>query len=81
MKNAQVFIDYCVKHGNYCAILMCPMRMNWREKPDFVEFANKHGIMANYNITTKPAHLALWPLPSDELKEITDYLKSFDFCL
>jgi radical SAM protein with 4Fe4S-binding SPASM domain len=61
------------------SLAITPMRLNWKEIPDFVKFANKESLQVFFNIMVQPNKLALWTLKSDELKEIKKYLDSFTF--
>ena len=51
-----------------------PMRNNWFEMVDFLDFANKHNANLWYNTIRYPEEYAIWNLPSSELKLIYDGL-------
>ena len=52
-----------------------PMRNNWFEMVDFLDFTNKHNTNLWYNTIRYPEEYAIWNLPSDELKNIYDGLQ------
>ena len=52
------------------------MRVNWKEIPDLISFCNSMNAFIFLNTVYFPSNLALWNLPSQELKEIHVYLKS-----
>lgn len=79
LKNIDRFKEYTQKHNTSLGFLVCPLKYNWKELPDFVGFANKHGASLSYHVVFKPAEHALWSFSSIELQEIVSYLKSFQF--
>jgi radical SAM protein with 4Fe4S-binding SPASM domain len=79
MGNFQYFYDYCKAKGSSICILTNPMRNNWREMPDFIEFCNDHNIPVWFNTIQKPKELALWTLNHNELKNIYQVLSEFSF--
>jgi MoaA/NifB/PqqE/SkfB family radical SAM enzyme len=60
-------------------LLVNPMRMNWKELPEFVEFCSKRGFALGFNTVWRPKSLALWTLPSAELHRIIADLKAVKF--
>lgn len=56
-----------------------PMRNNWQEMPEFIEFCNQHDVHIWFNTIEKPAHLALWSLPSKDLQQIYQQLSDYPF--
>jgi MoaA/NifB/PqqE/SkfB family radical SAM enzyme len=79
MANIEIFSDYTKKHNTSLGFLVCPLRENWKELPEFVPFANKYNAMVSYHVVFKPAQHALWSLSDDKLDEIAKYLDSFKF--
>lgn len=75
MKNFEIFRDYCHTNNRNLSVMVNPMRNNWFEMIDFLEFCTKHGCSLWYNTILYPKHLALWNLPVEELKNIHDTLK------
>jgi MoaA/NifB/PqqE/SkfB family radical SAM enzyme len=70
MTNFKIFHKYSVDGDRDLAIMVNPMRNNWEEMVDFLEFADNHNANLWYNTIRYPAHLALWNLKSDQLKQI-----------
>lgn len=79
LKNIEIFSRYTQEHNTSLGFLICPLKENWKELPNFVEFANKRGATLSYHVVFKPAEHALWSLSSVELEKISNYLKSFHF--
>ncbi|MCB9204935.1 MAG: radical SAM protein [Flavobacteriales bacterium] len=76
MENLDYFISYCKQNSRTLCIMINPMRQNWWEMPDFVNFCNEKNIHLWFNTIMKPADQALWSLPASRLKEILDTLAS-----
>jgi radical SAM protein with 4Fe4S-binding SPASM domain len=74
MKNFQIFKKYCHDNDRMLSVMINPMRNNWWEMPDFVNFCNTNRVYLWYNTIHHPNHLALWNLPKDELKTIYESL-------
>lgn len=79
LKNIDRFKEYTQKHNTSLGFLVCPLKYNWKELPDFVGFANKHGASLSYHVVFKPAEHALWSFSSVELEKILKHLNSFQF--
>ena len=78
MENILFYRKYCEEKTTSLCILVCPLRQNWRELPDFIRFADKLGVRVNFHVVFKPYHHALWSLPHGKLYEIYEYLSGFD---
>ena len=74
MENLDYFISYCKENSRTLCIMINPMRQNWWEMPEFVNFCNERNIHLWFNTIMKPADQALWSLPASRLKEIKDSL-------
>ena len=74
MENIKYFIAYGKKRDLPVYVAVCPMRMNWKELPEIINFCNKYYIPVGLNRVWKPFEHALWNLPAQELKEIHDWL-------
>ena len=59
--------------------MVCPLQINAFELPNFVDFANKYNASLSYHVVFKPAHLALWTLPSEEIEKILKNLERHNF--
>lgn len=74
MSNFEIFKNYCHSNNRGLSVMVNPMRNNWWEMPNFVEFTNKNFVYLWYNTIHHPEHLSIWKLPSDQLKTIIDKL-------
>ena len=74
MKNFKIFHRYCKQGNRELAVMVNPMRMNWDEMVDFALFCEKNETNLWYNTILYPEHLAIWNLPSSELKTIYESL-------
>ena len=72
-ENLEIYKKYC-GHEKELSIMVNPMRNNWFEMIDFVEFADKHEVNLWYNTILYPKEWAIWNLPTETLKEIHDGL-------
>lgn len=75
MENFKIFLKYCKDNNRTLSVMVNPMRNNWWEMPDFVEFANVNQVHLWYNTIHHPSHLGIWNLPSSKLQEILTTLK------
>jgi len=75
MANCDYYVELMRKRGLGVWFRFCPMRVNWREIPDTVDFCNQRGIYLMYNQVDSPLNLSLHTLPPAELKEVVDFLK------
>lgn len=75
MDNFLIFKDYCHANNRNLSVMVNPMRNNWFEMHNFVEFCNEHRVHLWYNTIHHPVHLALWNLSSDKLQLIMNTLK------
>lgn len=76
MKNFEVFQEYCRDNERNLSVMVNPMRNNWFEMVDFLEFCHLNECSLWYNTILYPKHLAIWNLPIDELKKIHDTLST-----
>lgn len=74
MSNFNLFKDYCHTNNRGLSVMVNPMRDNWWEMPNFVEFTNENFVYLWYNTIHHPEHLSIWTLPSNQLKNILDKL-------
>lgn len=75
MENFQRFRDYCNSNNRGLSVMVNPMRNNWREMPNFVEFATNNKVHLWYNTIHHPDHLGIWSLPSSDLSVIIQTLE------
>lgn len=79
MLNIKKFGDYCHKKGTILSIMINPMRNNWFELPEFINFCNRNNYHLWFNTIYRPFNLALWNLPSLELQKIFEKLSCYNF--
>lgn len=73
-KNFEIYKKYCSDGKRSLSVMVNPMRNNWWEMINFIEFADKHEVNLWYNTILYPKQYALHNLPSEELKNIYDTL-------
>jgi len=78
MENIAYFHSYCKENNTFFGISSCPMRQNWKELPELVKFCNNLDTPVYFHMVWFPQTASLWNLDSKALKEIKDYLSSFD---
>ncbi len=59
------------------SLAITPMRLNWKEIPSLISYANKHSMHVFFNTLVQPRNLAFWSLQATEIKEIIDYYQNF----
>ena len=77
MQNISAFLSFRRTRGTKITFSMCPMRTNWKELPDFVDYANANHANLFFHMVWKPEHLALWNLDSDSLRNILSALSKW----
>lgn len=70
LSNFFYFKKFCQANNRTLCVMINPMRQNWWEMPDFVNFCNEHGVNLWFNTIERPLDQALWNLPSAELEKI-----------
>jgi MoaA/NifB/PqqE/SkfB family radical SAM enzyme len=58
------------KNGNRISLNFCPMKCNWQEIPDFIEFCNDRNLVFNFSIVYFPFIHSVFNLHLDEIKAI-----------
>lgn len=81
MANFRYFRQYCVTNDRTFSVMINPMRHNWDEMGDMVQWALDHDVRCWFNVVRYPLHSALWNLSSEELATIHDTLSSQHFAL
>lgn len=79
IENFNYFKDYCKEKKRNICVMINPMRTNWEEMPNFVEFCNKHNVHLWFNSIIHPEELSLWSLPYNELEVVYEKLNTIDF--
>lgn len=73
------FRDYCDANGRTLSVQVNPMRHNWDEMGEIMDWALRNDMRCWFNIVRYPLHSALWNLPSAELHEILDTWRAVEF--
>lgn len=79
MSNFDKFLQYCKRKKTKLCVMVNPMRENWHEMGDFVNFCNKHNVPLWFNTIQHPAEHSLWALPTEELAKIHNTLSKLNF--
>lgn len=79
MENFEHFKKYATNKSKTMCIMVNPMRNNWHEMPEFVNFVNKHELNLWFNTIHRPVEWAIWSLTSDELEKIHKALRDTKF--
>ena len=64
------FNKFLVLTNGNTSISHTPMKMNWDETPDIINFCNKNNVRINMSYVEKPAKFALWSFTPDKLDEV-----------
>jgi len=70
MESLHTYLDYLHRKDEPLWMAVCPMRQNWQELPELVEFCNTNGIRLIFNTVLYPESCSLRTLPADELDHI-----------
>lgn len=76
MENILRYHHYFKKKKRGIGLSITPMSINWKEIPALFEFANSLQASVYVSFLEYPKRLALWNLPSEELKNISEHYKS-----
>lgn len=79
MSNFEYFRDYCNRNGRIISVMVNPMRSNWDEMGEMMEWATNMDVHCWFNVVRYPLHSAIWNLPSSELEHIIDVLGQHSF--
>jgi hypothetical protein len=74
IQNFQWFRDYCHQKKKTLCIMINPMRQNWWEMPDFVNWCNENSVHLWFNTIVRPENQAIWNLASVQLQKIYQQL-------
>ncbi|PYQ27558.1 MAG: hypothetical protein DMF56_19445 [Acidobacteria bacterium] len=75
MANAKYFHALMRQRGLPILWRLCPMRLNWHELPDTLQYCTDHEIALFYNQLDSPIGLSLTTLPAAELAHVADTLE------
>jgi sulfatase maturation enzyme AslB (radical SAM superfamily) len=70
MKHIEWFNNYCQTNRRNLCIMINPMRQNWWEMPEFVNWCNENKVHLWFNTIVRPENQAIWTLPATELDKI-----------
>ncbi len=79
IENFHFLRNYCQSKNRSLCIMINPMRNNWQEMPDFVNFCNANNVHLWFNSIMHPEELALWNLPYNDLVNIQKALSEAKF--
>lgn len=79
IENFHVFNEYCKNNNRTICLMVNPMRNNWFEMPNFINFANENNVNIWFNTIHRPVSLAIWSLPSYKIEEIFNSLSQKKF--
>jgi MoaA/NifB/PqqE/SkfB family radical SAM enzyme len=74
MRNVEYFGDYCRRNNRNFCIMANPMRQNWWEMPDLVDWCNGNGYHVAFNTIVKPESCSLINWDADNLQHVYDRL-------
>jgi MoaA/NifB/PqqE/SkfB family radical SAM enzyme len=75
MAHCDYYGDLMRARGRSLCFRFCPMRINWREIPQTVEYCSDRDIALMYNQLDSPLNLSLHTLPKPELQTVVSYLR------
>lgn len=67
--------------GKGLSLSVTPMKTNCREVPAIIDFCNSLNATVNMSFVENPSSMALWTMPSKELKELELFYKSYKFAV
>ncbi len=70
MENFEIFKRYSFERNRGMSVMVNPMRNNWDEMVNFVEFTDTHQCSLWYNTILYPRDLAIKTLPPQEISKI-----------
>ncbi|MCP4122207.1 MAG: radical SAM protein [Bacteroidetes bacterium] len=74
MANFEWFRQYCKDNDRTLCVMINPMRQNWWEMIDFLNWCNEKEVHLWFNTITRPEDQSIWNLPASELKNIYETL-------
>ncbi len=77
--NFDYYLEYTKRKKTFFSVRICPLRQNWKEIPEIINFLNKKDVESYFNTVIFPPYSSLWNLKSDEINEIVNYLSGFRF--
>lgn len=75
LNNLDFYVDYTKRKKTKLSARICPMRQNWRELPNLVNYLNDKNVQIYFNTVLFPSYSSLWNMfPA----EIMDVIKCFE---
>ncbi|MFN8288168.1 MAG: radical SAM protein [Chitinophagales bacterium] len=78
-ENINYFREYTKRKNTFFGISVCAMQQNRFEIPDFINFCNQLDAPVYFHTVMYPEHCSIHNLSAEQLDEIVDYLKGFNF--
>lgn len=76
MKHLDYFLDYAERKNKVIQVSINPLRKNWHELHEYVDFCNARNMFLWFNTVVYPHEEALWSLPAAELEKIHAFLQA-----
>lgn len=79
MNNVEKYIEYSKKNKRPIYFSICPMKQNWMDIPQIIEYCNSKNIFINFNTVNSPYECAIVNMKLDAISEIIKNYKSQKF--
>tara|TARA_R110002049_G_scaffold152839_2_gene316990 strand:- start:4902 stop:6014 length:1113 start_codon:yes stop_codon:yes gene_type:complete len=80
MSNIEYYADYCKKNNRIFSIMINPMKQNWWEMPDFVEWCNRNDYYLWFNTVVDPFDCSIQSMTKAEKENVyAELSKKKDF--
>lgn len=79
LENLKWFREYAKNRNTFFGISVCAMQQNWKELPDFITFCNQLQVPVYFHTVLYPSSCSIIEMEAEKLKEVCDYLDSFNF--
>jgi MoaA/NifB/PqqE/SkfB family radical SAM enzyme len=79
IENFEEFYEILHRKNSAMSIAVCPMKSNWQELPDLVNFANSKEISIWFNTVWYPESISLRSLPTASLIQVINQLSQQHF--
>lgn len=73
--NLEYFKQHSIKNNYTFNINVCPIRQNWEEIPEIVEYCNLNNFNLIFHTVVFPPNTSLWNLSKEELGQIIKFYK------
>lgn len=73
--NLEYFKQHSIKNNYTFNINVCPIRQNWEEIPEIVEYCNQNNFNLIFHTVVFPPNTSLWNLSKEELGQIIKFYK------